>query len=113
MSFIITILVMVLSTLFGAVGSVLFKLVLNKSKNFSKIFSDFTLYLGIFLFGLGFIVYLFLLRQNDVTYLFPITSLTYVWTSIFSVVLLNEKMNRRKLIGISLIVIGIISLAII
>jgi drug/metabolite transporter (DMT)-like permease len=64
------------------------------------------LVLGIGLYALGLILYLFGLRGADLSVLYPLNSLSYVWVSTFSVVMLREKMTFQKWSGVALIIIG-------
>jgi uncharacterized membrane protein len=99
---------MIISTWFGALGAFLIKKSLNRFTNIFSIFKNKLIYLSFILFGFGFLIYLFLLKASDVSYLFPITSLTYVWSTFLSIKFLHEKLNFRKVFGILLIIIGII-----
>ncbi|HBY61059.1 MAG TPA: hypothetical protein DEH78_14650 [Solibacterales bacterium] len=47
------------------------------------------------------------LRKGQLSILYPIISLTYVWVTILSVVILNETVNPFKLIGVGVIVLGV------
>jgi multidrug transporter EmrE-like cation transporter len=64
---------------------------------------------GFALYGLSFILWLKILKGNDLSYAFPIASaLLFVCISLFSVFLLHENMSFSKIIGMILITIGII-----
>ena len=108
MNFLLIFLFMAAITFFGAIGSLFFKLALNSSKRvvcvvFSKFF-----YFGVLFFLLGFISYLFILKENNVSFLFPLTSLTYVWSTMFAHIFLKERVNVFKILAIIFIIIGVI-----
>lgn len=48
-----------------------------------------------------------LLKYMDYSILYPMTSLTYVWTAILAHLKLKEKINYKKIIAILLIVAGV------
>tara|TARA_Y100000310_G_C20699391_1_gene828308 strand:+ start:504 stop:842 length:339 start_codon:yes stop_codon:yes gene_type:complete len=111
MSFLILLGVMVLATCLGAVGSLFFKFALEKSQKFILVFFNKYLYFGIFFFGLGFLSYLFLLKDNDVSFLFPITSLTYIWSALLAKKYLKEEINNYKVWGMFFIILGVVLLS--
>jgi len=47
------------------------------------------------------------LRHGELSLLYPVFALTYVWVAILSVLILHESMNPFKLAGIAIIVGGI------
>jgi drug/metabolite transporter (DMT)-like permease len=62
---------------------------------------------GLALYG-GFTLLMVLaLRKGELSMLYPIISLTYVWVTLLSYTLLGEKPNLMKNIGITVIVIGV------
>ena len=64
--------------------------------------------IGVFLYGVGTLSYLILLRKNDLSLLYPLSALSYIWVLFISHHHLDEKMNKFKILGISLIIIGIL-----
>lgn len=62
---------------------------------------------GISLYGLGTILFIPALKGGELSVLYPLVSVTYIFVAILSVKLLNEKMNSFKWIGIALIIIGV------
>ena len=49
---------------------------------------------------------IFLLRYFDYSILLPMSSITYIWTMLIANRLLNEKITKRKIIGVCAIIIG-------
>lgn len=70
------------------------------------------LYLGAFLYLLSAVLNILLLRRLDYSVVLPLTSITYIWTMLFSARLLGEKITRRKLAGVGAILVGAILIAI-
>ena len=66
---------------------------------------------GIFLYGLSFLLYLYLISKNDLGYIIPLTTaLVYIVIFIASAVVFKEVFTVTKVIGITLIVIGLMAL---
>jgi drug/metabolite transporter (DMT)-like permease len=59
---------------------------------------------------LGALLNIVLLRHLPYSIVYPMTSLTYIWTMVVSYFLLKEKINRNKIIAVALIVTGVIVL---
>lgn len=66
------------------------------------------LILGVLLYVFSSIFFIIALKGGELTALFPITSLTYIWTTAIGIKIIDEKLNRYKIIGISLIVLGVV-----
>lgn len=64
------------------------------------------LFLGGLFYGIGAILNIIALQHAPYTIIFPLTSLTYIWTLVISYVFLNEVITKRKFFGIFLIIIG-------
>lgn len=78
-----------------------------------KIIFNFTLMniIGVILYGLSFVLYLYLIAKNDLGYIIPLTTaLVYIIIFIASYVIFKETFTILKIVGISLIVVGLIIL---
>lgn len=65
--------------------------------------------IGIFLYALSFLTWLYLLKRFNLSYIFPIiTGLSYLGVLAVSYFLLAERFNTPKLVGAVLILIGVI-----
>lgn len=95
----------IVMTLSGALGGYCFKKVADYNMGFNK---GFLIYfsLGGSLYFIGAIFNIILLRFLSYTTLYPLSSVTYIWTMILSYFLLSEKITKRKLVGIALIITG-------
>ena len=71
------------------------------------------LVIGIGLYGLSFIISIVALKNGDVSILYPIMSLSYIWVCLFSMKFLGETMSFRKWQGIALIMIGVIIMGVV
>lgn len=94
-------------TIFGGYGSLYLKKGANKlTFELEKWKDNLELVLGVFLYGVSTIFYLFALPYGELSIIYPLTSLSYIYISILSTYYLNEKMTKNKWIGIILIIIG-------
>ena len=94
------------ATLVGAFGPILLKKASEKKlSNIRSILSNYHLFGGVALYGIGTIIFIIALRGGDLSILFPLVALTYIWVSFLSVKFLGEKMNKIKWLGILLIII--------
>ena len=75
-------------------------------KGSPKLLNKLTL-IGLFLYAISAIIYVYALKYGPVSILAPITSTTYIYTLFISKKVLKEKITMYKVIGISLIILGI------
>ncbi len=95
-------------TFIGAFGSLFMKFGSEHfSFNIKNLLKNYNLMIGIVLYILASVVFIFALRAGDLTVLYPETSLTYIWVSLLSIKFLKEKMNKFKWLGILLIIVGV------
>ena len=62
---------------------------------------------GLSCYGLSTGLLVLALRYGELSVLYPIIALTYVWVSMLSVFLLGETMNPYKIAGLIVIVLGV------
>ena len=99
----------ILGTIIGSFGALFFKYTSRHvSKNILKILKKPTLYIGGALYGLSALIFVFALKFGDLSILYPVVSLSYIWIALLSIYFLKEKMNLLKWSGIALIIIGVI-----
>lgn len=100
---------LVLMTLLGAFGGYAFKRLSLYKVGINKGFLSYFFFGGSLYFA-GAILNIILLRYLPYTKLYPLTSITYVWTMLISYFLLSEKITLKKTIGLVLIIFGAIYL---
>jgi len=66
-----------------------------------------TLFAGYSMYGVSTILLVMALRHGQLSLLYPVFAMTYVWVTVLSVVVFHESMNAFKLAGIAVIVAGI------
>ena len=91
--------------LVGAFGPIYLKR--GSGMSFKYIYKNFNLLFGVFFYGIGTILFIPALKGGDLSILYPIVSLVYIWVSLLSVKMLGEKMNKFKWLGILLIILGV------
>lgn len=69
------------------------------------------LYLGIIGYFLSLVIWIYLLKKIDLSYLQPIFSLIYLITPIFAFFFLKENISLLRIIGIFIITIGVVIVA--
>ncbi|MBS3136255.1 EamA family transporter [Candidatus Woesearchaeota archaeon] len=98
----------ILATAFGSFGPLFLK---KASSGISfhpmKIIRNKNLILGISFYAVATVIFIPALKGGDLSLLYPLVALTYVWVSLISMKFLNEKMNRTKWLGIALILVGV------
>jgi multidrug transporter EmrE-like cation transporter len=65
------------------------------------------LFAGYSMYGVSTILLVLALRHGQLSLLYPVFAMTYVWVTILSVLVFHESMNAFKLAGIATIVGGI------
>lgn len=68
-------------------------------------------WLGLSLYGLGAVVWLFVLARVDVSLAYPFVSLGFIATAAFAAFILGEPITRAMILGTSLIIAGIVVLS--
>jgi uncharacterized membrane protein len=102
-------LLVVLGTLLAALGSFFMKKGSSKlSLNIMQQIRNTNAILGIFLFLSSSVFYMFALKLEKLSIIYPMTSMTYVWVVFLSAFLLKEKFSYTRIAGVSLIILGIV-----
>ena len=97
-------------TLLAAAAQVLFKIGtihLNQHPSVLGLLTNYPLIGGLALYGVGSGMMIVALRHGELSLLYPLISLSYVWVAILSVVIFQETMNPYKIAGISVIIAGV------
>jgi len=62
---------------------------------------------GLALYGIGAAMMVLALQHGELSVLYPVISLSYVWVAILSVLIFHEHMNVFRIAGISVIIAGV------
>jgi drug/metabolite transporter (DMT)-like permease len=62
---------------------------------------------GLTLYGIGAVMMVLALQHGELSVLYPIISLSYVWVAILSVLVFHEHLNVYRIAGITVIIAGV------
>jgi len=96
-------------TVLGAAAQVLMKIgsAVLANPSLLAILTSVSLLAGYSLYGLSTALLVLALRDGQLSILYPVVSLTYVWVTALSVMLFNEPLNVFKVLGVAAIVAGV------
>ena len=101
------VLLVLIATLIGGIGALLLKKSADKY-TFKKMLFSYLFWGGLFLYGLSSVFYILALKREQLSIIYPLVSTSYIWTVIFSVKFLKEKMNKWKYMALGGIIFGIV-----
>ncbi len=97
----------ILGTLIGAFGPIFLKRGSEKfNRNIFKQITNHNMIIGFIIYGISTVIFIPALRGGELSVLYPLVALAYVWVCLLSIKFLKEKMNALKWLGIILIIIG-------
>jgi len=105
-----SLLMILVFTLLSAAAQVLLKfgtVQLKLHPTLIGLLTNFPLIGGMALYGLGAALMVLALRHGELSVLYPLISLSYVWVAILSVLVFGEVMNPYKVAGICVIMAGV------
>ncbi|MCD7895201.1 MAG: EamA family transporter [Planctomycetaceae bacterium] len=94
-----------LMTMLGAFASLFLKMAAS-TKSLRLLIWNSYFYLGGFLYVASAFVNIWLLGKFDYSLVLPLTSVTYVWTTILGRLVLNERLSLQSIGGLALIIGG-------
>ena len=96
-------------TILGAAAQVFMKTGANSITHpgLTGILTSLPLMTGYCLYGLSAVLLVVALKHGQLSLLYPVIALTYVWVTILSVLIFRETMNPFKILGITVIVLGV------
>ncbi len=100
------ILLVLIMTLLGSLGALFLKLGSVKITNVKAFVTAPQIWIGGCFYLAGALLNIYLLRGYSYSVVYPLTSLTYVWSLILSALLLHEKVTMQKLVGIAAVCFG-------
>ncbi len=98
-----------LCTLLGAAGQILIKMGANtlKGSNPWAMLTNLPILEGYALYGVMTLLFIYALRDEELSFVYPIISLSYVWVAGLSAWFFHDKINGLKGAGIAAIVAGV------
>ena len=95
-------------TILGSAAQLLIKSGMSHfSPHLLALVTNIPLIVGYTLYGINTVMMVVALKNGEMSLLYPIIALTYVWTTLLSYTLLGEHSNLYKNVGILLIVLGV------
>ena len=96
-----------LMTLCGSIGALFFKRGAANVSGLRSLLTSPRLWLGGCCYLAGAALNILLLRSHDYSVVYPLTSLTYVWSLALSAALLHERVTAQKLLGVAAVCLGV------
>jgi uncharacterized membrane protein len=95
-------------TLLGATAQMLMKTGMQRpAPTLWTYVTNVPLLIGYTLYGLGAVLFTLALRDGELSVLYPVISLSYVWVTLLSIPVLHETINSYKVVGIVTIMAGV------
>lgn len=100
-------------TLLVAIGQYLIKLGANRLSHAGLLATTIgiitipQLFAGYCLYALFTVMFVYALRHGELSILYPLIALGYVWVTIIAVVAFHESMNPLKIVGLIVIICGV------
>ena len=97
-------------TFLAATAQVLWKFATNalgEHPSLHALITNVPLFAGLAVYGIGAVLMIVALKHGELSVLYPLISLSYVWVAILSVIFFAEDVNPLKLGGIVVIMAGV------
>ena len=92
----------------GSFGAVFMKLAAKRVTSNILSFVNSRLILGVTLYLVSTVIYLSALKGGQLSVLYPMVALGYIWTLLWSKIFFQESMSGAKFAGLGLIVVGVV-----
>ncbi|MDQ2840041.1 MAG: hypothetical protein M3Y72_03185 [Acidobacteriota bacterium] len=103
-----SILLILVSSFFGSFGAVFLKLGAEHLRgSLARLFTNYWLATGIVLYLLSSIFYIMGVSQGQLTVLYPMVSLGYIWAILWARIFFKEPFTLAKVAGLALIIFGV------
>jgi len=95
----------------GSFGAVLLKAGAHRlSRSIAAVMANWRLGLGVLLYGLSSVFFVLANTKGELTILYPLVSLGYLFTLVWAKLFFNEPLTKFKFLGIGLILVGVFCL---
>jgi undecaprenyl phosphate-alpha-L-ara4N flippase subunit ArnE len=102
------VMLVIICTLFTAFGQFFYKIGMQRPMpNFYSIATNYPLIVGLLLYAVASIFLIVALKHGDLSLLYPLVSLSFIWVSLLALFYFSEILPPANWIGITSIVIGI------
>jgi multidrug transporter EmrE-like cation transporter len=100
-----------IASFLGSFGAVFLKSGAGKlHRNLKSVILNWRLALGVGFYLISSFFFVLGIRRGELTVLYPMVSLGYVWTLLWSRLFFKERMTRGKFLGIGMVLAGIVLL---
>lgn len=96
-------------TALGAAAQVLMKSGANQMAvhGLAGLLGNLPLLAGYTLYGLSTVLLVMALKDGELSLLYPVIALTYVWVTVLSVLIFHDRINPFRIAGVATIVLGV------
>ena len=98
--------ILMTSTVCAALGQVLFKIGARNAQTLPEFLNRWIL-LGLFAYGIGTVLWIFVLARMPITVAYPFTALTFALVYLAGIFLFGEAITARTLVGVALVLGGL------
>ena len=101
-----------LCTILGAAAQILMKKGVDPNVHgmiptITRIFTNLNMFTGYALYGMSAVLLVLALRRGQLSLLYPVIALTFVWVAILSVIVFHEQLSPIRIAGITTVVLGV------
>ena len=100
-------LLVLLASFIGSFGAVFLKMGSEKLRQGFRHILNMRLAVGVGMYLLSTCFFIVAIRNGELTVLYPLVSLGYVWTMLWSRLFFKEPLTRYKFLGLFLILVGV------
>jgi len=93
-------------TIMSSFGAFLLKKATIGNKSIIHLFKNIFFYIGGFLYFFAMVLNIIIFTKVPYSVVTPLGTVTYIWTLIISYKFLNEKITKKKLLGVFFIIFG-------
>lgn len=104
-------LIVLFMTVLGAIAGLFLKKA-SGGNGFLEFAKNKFFYLGTFIYFIAAILNIYVLKYLPYSVVLPLTAITYIWTMIFAHFTLKEIITNKKIVGVTLIILGAFCVAI-
>jgi multidrug transporter EmrE-like cation transporter len=96
-------------TILGAAAQILMKSGANQivHPGLVGLVTNLPLMAGYALYGLSTVLLVLALKDGELSLLYPVIALTYVWVTVLSIMVFHDRVNPFRMAGVAIIVIGV------
>ena len=98
------ILIVIFSSVIASFGQIFFKFAADFT---GPLYLNYFIIVGLFLYGIGGVMFLFALKDGELSVLYPILATSYIWATLLAIYLFNDVLNIAKIVAIILVMLGV------